>query len=864
MKEELFVIIDGNSFIHRAYNALPPLTNKEGFPTNAITGTTNMIQSILKKLKPEKIVVAFDARGKNFRHEMYSDYKANRGPMDDDLRMQIEPIKEIIKAWGITTMCVVGVEADDSMSSLAREASEKGYKVVLATSDKDMRQMVSDKISILDTKDVDKATELMGPEEVFKKNGVYPGRIIDLLALMGDTADNIPGVKGCGEKTALKWINEYGDVEGIIDNADKIGGKIGEKLRSNIDMLRLSYKLVVIDKNVECGIDYENLEIKTNNDVMFELTSKYQLNRLQDELGLININAQSIDITIVSDEDQVISFINQNSIEKKCLYVDIIPERETSLMFMGSDCNTAYIIDMLDKNILINSIIDSKIVLISNNGKKVIKVLYQQSKSRKCFDITVKDTRVINYIKNGGQSKTVTISKMNENYDNLDLSKLRKKYKLDDKSPKWDKMTNEEVEIVKAEELVISKTVKIEGDLNLLDIEHKVLNILAYMELCGSMIDVNQLNNQNKEITNKIKEIETEIYNIAGEEFNINSPKQVSHILFDKLEIESKKKTTAEDVLIKLSVDNPIIKLILEYRSLSKINSTYIEGLLGRIVDGDRVHTTYHQDITTTGRLTSTDPNLQNIPIKTNEGKKIRQAFIAKNGYKILALDYSQIELRILAHFSLEKKLIKAFKENKDVHATTASELFNTYVDDVTNEQRRSAKTINFGLIYGMSARRLAEELGITLSLAKNYQKDYFEKYENIKPYFESELDSAKNNLYVETLLGRKIPTKDVNTNNAFIKNHAELAAKNAKIQGSASEIIKKAMVNLFDYMKDNNAFEYANMLMQVHDELVFEVREDVVEEFAMEMKKIMEEAVSLTVPLVVEYDIGDNWLEAH
>lgn len=863
MKKEVLVIIDGNSFIHRAYNALPPLTNKEGFPTSAITGTTNMIQSILKNIKPDKIVIAFDAKGKNFRHEMYADYKANRSPMDNDLRVQIEPIKEIIKAWGLTVMCIPGVEADDSMSSLGVEAVKLGYKVILATSDKDMRQMVSDDISILDTKDIEKSTTLMGPKEVFEKNGVYPDQIIDLLALMGDTADNIPGVNGCGEKTAVKWINEYGNVKGVIENADNIAGKIGEKLRASIDDLKMSYELVVIDQNVECNIDFENLEIKTNNDEMYKLTTKYQLNRLRDELKLINSNAKSIEVEIISDTVAVASFIETMIAQKENLYIDNIPLDIDHVIAMNKKESKSYILNIRDNEENFIKIIKENIKIISTDGKELIKALYKILQKNIIFNLNIIDVRIINYIINGGQSKIVSIEKLNEFYAQLDLSASRKKYKLDDKAPKWEKMEESEIKLMKAEELMVATNVSLDIDENL-RVEFKLLNILAYMELTGTLLDVNKLNNQGNDLINQINKVEKEIYTMSDCSFNINSPKQVSEVLFNKLAIPSKKKSTAEDVLIKLSSDYPIVTLILKYRSLTKLKSTYIDGLIERADNDNRVHTTYNQTITTTGRLSSSNPNLQNIPIKTEEGKEIRTAFVAKAGYKILALDYSQIELRILAHLSKEQKMINAFLNNKDIHKSTASELFGVAENEITADQRRNAKSINFGLIYGMSARRLAEELGIKKSVALKYQEDYFNKYENIKPYFEKELLKAKEQLYIKTLNGRSIPTKDVNSNNSFIKNHAELSAKNAGIQGTAADIMKMAMVNVFEYMKKENSFEYANLLMQVHDELVFEVTENEIENFALKIKDIMESSVSLVVPLLVDFNIGDDWLSAH
>jgi DNA polymerase-1 len=876
MKKKQFFIVDGNSFIHRAFNALPPLTNSKGFPTGSITGVLNMVNGIIKRFNPEKIVVAFDAKGKNFRHEMYSDYKANRAPMDDDLRVQLQPIKDIISAWGLPTLCIDGVEADDSMTTLAIKAEALGYEVVMATSDKDMRQAVSDTILILDTKEIlEKNSKPFGREGVLERSGVYPEKIVDLLALTGDKADNVPGVTGCGDKTAIKWLSAYDDVAGVIKNADSIGGKIGEKLRVDIENgnLELSYELVTIDKNVDLGKEVEEFVGTKDEDLLYKLASEYELNTFKKSLGLKDSSAESIDLTVINDKESLDSYLGGNDWQNSEIFLDCFNHKDKDYILLMNKANSnVYIFEPSEyKEDLLRivrlSILQDDTYLCGNNVKEVIKLIHSVINDVAAFSVKIKDSRILDYIRNGGKSKIASIEYLNDMYSQLSLSELRPKYKLDDKTPKWTKMSLEETIEVKAEEIFLAKNILLQSyedlDMKSLELDYKLSPILAMMESNGALIDVDMLNSQGKELDCQIKALEKEIFEIAGEEFNISSAPQVAKILFDVLEIESKKKSTGEEVLIKLSADNPIVKMILDYRSLAKLKSTYIVGLTSRADKENLLHTTYNQTLTKTSRLSSIDPNLQNIPIRSEDGKKIRRSFIAREGYKILALDYSQIELRILAHFAQEPSFIHAFNNGIDIHSLTASEILGIHIDEVTSDQRRCFKAVNFGLIYGMGFKKLAEEIGVTNKEAKAYLDGYFENYDSIKPYFENQLALAKVNLYVETLMGRKIPAKEVNTNNAFARSHVELAAKNAGIQGTAADIIKMAMVDIADWM-NHNIKENVFLTMQVHDELVFEVPEHLASELAEKIKYIMENAVKLSVPLVVDYKIADNWLEAH
>jgi DNA polymerase-1 len=866
MKKPSYFIIDGNSFIYRAFSALPPLSNSKGFPTGAITGSLNMINSIIKRFKPDVLVVAFDSKGKNFRHEIYPEYKANRPSMQDELRLQFQPLKDVINAWGIPQLCIEGVEADDSIITLAKRAAEDGYKVVVSTSDKDMRQAVSEDIHILDTKDATSSSAPYGPEGVFERNGVMPNRIIDLLALMGDKVDNIPGVNGCGEKTALKWLETYGDVENIIEHADEIGGKIGEKLRANIDNLRLSHTLVTINDNVEIGKAPADFKCDFNEEKLLSLCNEYELAALKKNLGLRDKDALEVTSEVVSCDSEVIQLLKRTDIST--LFIEAISHNDNQYLFL-SENETFYIdgnvhIDLLKDFIKSNT----STVISSMESKDVIKSLYTLTKLDELFLLPIEDIRVLDYVISGGKSKTVSIADLNEKYGNFSLSDLRDKFKLDTKTPKQNKMAIEDLITVKAEEIQLTKKIHFENYLNVpenlapaLNLDNKVVPVLARMEYYGALINVDGLSDFGLELQDKIDTLISEIHEHAGEEFNINSPKVVSRILFDVLELKSTKKSTAEDVLNKISDQHPIVSKILNYRSLAKNKSTFIDGLISRADSNNVLKTTYNQTLTLTGRLSSIDPNLQNIPIRTEDAKRIRANFIARKGYKILAIDYSQIELRILAHCSQVLRLLSAFNDNLDVHTATASELYECSLDEVTDEMRRKAKAVNFGSIYGIGAKKLAAELNIPIAEAKAFLVSYFEKYD-VKPYFEQSLEFAKSNLYVETIIGRHIPTKDVNTTNSFLRSHAELAAKNAGIQGTAADIIKLAMVELLPMLIAKS--DKVNLFMQVHDELVFEVKEDCADEISKEIVDVMENVINLDVPLIAESNFADNWLDAH
>lgn len=884
MTKPIFMIVDGNSFMHRAYHGLPPLSNKEGFPTQIISGVCTMINKQINKFKPEKIVVAFDHKGKTFRHDMFVDYKANRTSMGDDFKCQINPLKEVIKAWGLPMMSIEGVEADDSMSALAVQAKSEGYSVIMLTSDKDMRQIVEEDIGILDTKDMEKSDTVLYRDGVKEKMGVYPEQVIPYLALVGDKADNVPGVQGVGDGTAAKWMNEYKTLDNLLANKENIKGKVGQNFIAAVEdgSFNLSLKLVTIKLDIDLGCKPSEFQGERDDQVLFELLDKFEMHTMKKALGVVNESADTAALNVITDPASVSQFMSSLFTSQKIYAETVEIDDNEQLLISTEKTEDAYLIDF-DTH---KTVIEKQIRLMAQNHearfvsldtKKVLNFLFNKTNDMTVFKCLVDDVRVYDYVLGQERSKAATLDNLNNDYCKFNLSPLREEFALNGKSPKWKKMTNEQILEVRSEEINIAKTIinsKIEDyDRKASSLDNSMVSVLSYMESKGVLIDKEKLDFIGEELTASLEQLENNIYAIAGEKFNIASPKKVGDILFTTLAIPSKKKSTSEDVLLKAieSVEKDeniedgdkerftsIIKDILKHRSLSKLRSTYINGLIERLDQYSRVHTTYNLTTTKTGRLSSEDPNLQNIPAKSEDGRRIREAFIAREGYKILAIDYSQVELRILAHFAQDENFIQAFNNGEDIHARTASNIFNVSLEEVTDEQRRIAKAINFGLIYGMGEKRLAEEVGIERKEAKKYYKGFFTASPRIKPYFEEELEKANENLYIETFFGRKISAKDLKANNSFIRSHAEKAAKNARIQGTAAEIMKAVMVEIFKLLMKGQ-YE-ADMLIQVHDELVFEVKEEIAEEFAEKIKSIMENIVTMEVPLIAEYKIADFW----
>lgn len=888
MTKPTFIIIDGNSFMHRAYHGMPTFFNKKGFPTNILAGVCSMINGQLTKIKPERIVVAFDHKGKTFRHDMYDNYKGDRTSMGDDFKMQIQPLKDIIEAWGLPMMSIAGVEADDSMSTMALRAKEEGYSVIMLTSDKDMCQIVQEDIGILDTKDMDKSSTVLYRDGVKEKIGVYPEQIISLLSLMGDKADSIPGVPSVGQKTAVKWLDAYGDLQGVIEHKYEIKGKVGEKLIGAIDdgTLALSEKLVIIERNVDLGKPLDEFVGVKDEQRLIELLNEYELFKFKKSLGVVDENAETANASIISDPAQITAFTNTVLFKEQQLFVEVFEDKGTDFLLLGTESSEDIFVFDIEKNI---PLLSKTIRLIANNHegrivgvntKKVLNALFKHTQEDQLYSCQIEDMKVYDYVMGNERTKEVSIESLNNDYCQFNLSPLREEFKLNDSKPKLNKMSYEQKEEVFAEQLVIAKHMfnsKADSfDKNSYLLDNKLLRVLSFMEINGVMVDEAHLQSLGVVFKDDLKALESKIFDIAGEEFKLTSPKVVAEILFDKLELPSKTKKTGEPVLLKAldglkknkEIDDQkkedlktVVESILRHRTLSKFVNDYVEGLSKRLVDG-KVFTTYNQTTTKTGRLSSTDPNLQNIPAKTEEGKRIRGAFIAPEGWSVVALDYSQIELRILAHLAQEAEFIKAFVNGEDVHKQTAANIFEIALDEVTDEQRRIAKSINFGLIYGMSERRLAEEVGIAKKDAKLYYGNFFDFYSGVKPYFEKELDEAKENLFVETFFGRKISTQDIKSSNPMVKSHAEKSAKNARIQGTAADIIKMAMVEIFNHLRGKE--DHVKMIMQVHDELVFIIKDEVAETMANELKSIMENVVTLDVPLSVDYNIAKNWQDAH
>lgn len=918
------ILVDGSSYLFRAYHVpyLQALSTADGQPTGAITGVLNMIRSLKKNYPNGNVIAIFDAKGKTFRNDLYPEYKANRPPMPDELRTQIAPLHEIIAAMGLPLLVIPGVEADDVIGTLAKQASEQGIETVISTGDKDMAQLVSPHVRLINTM-TDVELDEAGVSEKF---GVRPDQIIDYLALIGDKVDNIPGVVKCGPKTAVKWLAEHGTLDEVIANADKVKGKIGENLRDALEQLPLSYQLATIKCDVELDQRAEQLQ-PTEPDVeaLSSLYQAYELKRLLADLhkGSSNNSANgqsvnsksspalnasktdSVDVAIVevadSEYDIILDQVSFNTwLEKlknstafafdtETTSVDYMKAELVGLSFALEVGKAAYVPlthdyvgapEQLDQAWVLAQL---KPLLESADIKKIGQNLKYDANVLSHYDIKLQgvsfDTMIESYCYNSVATR--------HNMDALALKYLDyKTVHFEDIAGKGAKqLTFNQIEIEKAghyaaedaditlrlHQAIYPALEQLPGQLSVFnEIEMPLMPILAQMEQTGVLIDCDVLDQQSQSLGQRLDELEIEAHNLAGRSFNLSSPKQLQQILFEELKIPVIKKTpkgapsTAEEVLQELALDYPLPKVILENRGLSKLKSTYTDKLPLMVSDKTgRVHTSYHQAVTATGRLSSTDPNLQNIPIRSEQGRKIRQAFIAPKDHKIVAIDYSQIELRIMAHLSNDKGLVTAFSEGKDIHRATAAEIFAVELDEVTTDQRRSAKAINFGLIYGMSAFGLAKQLNIGRHQAQEYQDKYFQRYPGVLTYMEETRQQASEQGYVETLFGRRLYLPDINAKNGMRKKAAERAAINAPMQGTAADIIKKAMLAVATWLNEQND-ERIKMTMQVHDELIFEIHQDIVEETTKKLVELMNNAVELSVPLIAEFGIGDNWDEAH
>ncbi len=895
-KDYQLVLIDGSSYLFRAYHALPQLVSSKGQPTGAVKGVISMVKKLMSDYPDSQIAVVFDAKGKTFRNEIFPDYKAHRPPMPDELRSQIAPIHEIIGLMGLPLLIVEGVEADDVIGTLAKQATEKQMDVLISTGDKDMAQLVSPHVTLINTM----SNTFMDEAGVLEKFGVRSDQIIDYLALVGDTADNIPGVPKCGPKTAVKWLSQYQSLQGVIDQAGDIGGKVGEYLRESIEFLPMSYELATIKTDVELTQSVDELRMSdVASERLVEIFTDLEFKSWVVELGAGDDDpAETSKVEI--DYDIILTETDLDAWVKKLASADAFAfdTETTSLDYMLAElvgvsfcCEAgvaAYVPiahdyegapEQLGLQLVLNKLKplleDPARTVIGQNLKYDISVLAR-------YDVPVRarifDTMLESYVLNSVASR--------HNMDDLALKYLGETtVHFEDIAGKGAKqLTFNQIELDKAgpyaaEDADITFRLhetlyaKLSQDSSLIsvfaDIEMPLVKILSHVERTGVLLDEEQLDRQSTELEKRLADLQQEAFGLAGEEFNLGSPKQLQEIFFEKLGLPVIKKTpkgqpsTAEPVLQELALDYPLPRVIMDYRGLSKLKSTYTDQLPKQILaETGRAHTSYHQAVAATGRLSSTDPNLQNIPIRTAEGRRVRKAFVAPPGSKVLAADYSQIELRIMAHLSEDQGLISAFQAGRDIHRATAAEVFGATMEDVTDDQRRSAKAINFGLIYGMSAFGLSRQLNIPRGDAQEYIDLYFERYPGVKAYMDKTRALAAEQGYVETIFGRRLYLPEIKASNFQRRQAAERTAINAPMQGSAADIIKRAMISVDHWLAETDLD--ARMTMQVHDELVLEVAEACLVEVTEGIEQRMSAAAELLIPLVVETGTGDNWDQAH
>ena len=923
------VLVDGSSYLYRAFHAFPPLTNSAGEPTGAMYGVLNMLKSLISQVQPSHIAVVFDAKGKTFRDEMFEQYKSHRPPMPDDLRKQIQPLHDIIRALGIPLLVIEGVEADDVIGTLAVAASKANQKVLISTGDKDMAQLVDDNIMLINTMN----NTLLDREAVIEKYGIPPELIIDYLALMGDSADNIPGVAGVGEKTALGLLQGIGSMAEIYANLDKVAElpirgakKLGDKLLAEKEMADLSYRLATIKTDVALDITPEQLTLgASNNDQLTEYFVRYEFKRWLNEVmngadSITNTNEQPTKInhyqvtpvlaqdnsdealpaiqidrsryeTLLTEADlnrwvEKLKQVKLFALDTETDNLDYMAANLVGISFALENGEAAYLPLQLDY-------LGAPKTLEKTTALALLKPILENPAIQKVgqnfkYDLTI-------FARNGIDVQGVAFDTMLESYvlnstGRHNMDELAKRYlghqtiSFEEIAGKGkNQLTFNQIPLEKAAEYaaedadvtmklqqVLWEKLSKEPTLEKLfkEMELPLLSVLSRMERRGVLIDSDALFLQSNEIANRLSELEEQAYVLAGQPFNLASTKQLQEILFDKLGLPVIQKTpkgapsTNEEVLEELAFSHELPKVLVEHRGLSKLKSTYTDKLPQMVnPKTGRVHTSYHQAVTATGRLSSSDPNLQNIPIRNEEGRRIRQAFIAREGFTVVAADYSQIELRIMAHLSQDQGLINAFTQGKDIHRSTAAEIFGVALDEVTSEQRRNAKAINFGLIYGMSAFGLSRQLGIGRADAQSYMDLYFKRYPGVQTFMHDIREKAKAQGYVETLFGRRLYLPDINSSNGMRRKAAERVAINAPMQGTAADIIKRAMIQLDQKLQNDPDIA---MIMQVHDELVFEVRSEKVAFYSELIKTQMESAADLVVPLIVDVGQGTNWDEAH
>ncbi len=895
-----FILVDGSSYLFRAYHALPPLTNSRGESTGAIVGVLNMLRRLLDEYQPEYIAVVFDAPGGSFRNQIYSEYKANRPPMPDDLRGQIQPLHDIIRAMGLPLIIEKGVEADDVIGTLARQAEQEGLDTLISTGDKDMAQLVNQQVTLINTMS-DKITDRAG---VVEKFGVTPEQIIDYLALVGDSSDNIPGVPKCGPKTAAKWLGQYGDLENLMAHAHEIKGKVGEYLRDSLEQLPMAQELTTIKLDVELEqavpqLKPGQMDVATLRQHYIRLESKRLLGTLGDAVASEPepevAEPVAGDYQTILDRESFEAWVQR--LEQSELFafdtetnsLDYMQAELVGLSFAIEAGEAAYVPvahnypgapEQLERDQVLERLKplleDPAKFKVGQNLKYDMSVLARYGIEMRGIKF---DTMLESYVLNSTGSRH-DMDSLSRNYLGHATIKYEEVAGKGAKQITFDQVPLEQAAPYAAEDADITLRLhqRLWPDLQqqpslsglLQDLEMPLVPVLSRMERTGVLVDSAMLKQQSQRFAEKLHELEQRAYGIAGRPFNLGSPKQIGAIFFDELEMPVISKTpkgapsTAESVLQELAEQEfELPAVILEHRGLSKLKSTYTDKL-PQMVDRDtgRIHTSYHQAVAATGRLSSSSPNLQNIPIRSSEGRLIRQAFIPAEGYRMVAADYSQIELRIMAHLSEDEGLLSAFAQGADIHRATAAEVFGQELDAVTDDQRRSAKAINFGLIYGMSAFGLAKQLKVERSAAQNYIDLYFNRYPGVLEFMDRTRKEASERGYVETLFGRRLYLSEINVRNQQRRAAAERTAINAPMQGTASDIIKRAMLDVDGWIESEAP--PVRMIMQVHDELVFEVLEGQLDSACERIRAFMESAAELKVPLLVDIGVGDNWEQAH
>ena len=877
------ILIDGSSYIYRAFHALPPLSTTAGKPTGATRGFASMLRKLIDIYPGVPMVMVFDAKGPNFRNDFYKDYKSNRPPMPNELRVQIDDIKTLSKLFKMNILEIEGVEADDVIATLAKNFNEK--KILISSPDKDLTQLVE-----ANTIQHNSMTnDFFDAQGVYSKFGVYPNKIAELLAIVGDKSDNIPGITKVGNKTAAKWIEKYGSLDSIIDNAEDISGVVGENLRNELSNLRRNLFLVSLKSDLNLNLNFKDLQIPENKNkklkdfyldlefnAFIESTEKSKKNfkyltvSNQDELDKLETKlleskyfAFDTETNSLNQNEASIVGVSFSVKSGEGFYLPINHVEQTEL---DRDSLLSWLKNVLEKNV-------NKI--IGQNLKFDLSILKNEKIELSNF---YADTTLMSYVINSTSTRH-NLDALCEKYLGRQLIKFdevmgkgKNRYKNFGDVPIKDATAYaaEDAEATLSLFQKLSSMIDEDASNLLKEVEYPLVFVLMNMEREGTMIDIKHLKKLSNHFGSRLMTLVQKIHEVSKTRFNIDSPKQLSEVLFEKLCLPTQglKKTssgyysTSEVILQKLSHDHDIVKDILEYRSLAKLKSTYTDKLAEICDVRSRVHTSYQQAVTSTGRLSSSEPNLQNIPIRTNEGITIREAFVAPKGSKILAIDYSQIELRLMAHYSKDNIMIDAFNNNEDIHKRTASEVFGVDIEGVTGEMRRNAKTINFGLLYGMSAFGLSNQLGVSRAEAEIFLQNYFDRYSKVKSFMETTTNEAKKNKFVTTLYGRKIHVPNIESPNYMLRQASERAAINGPLQGSAADIIKVAMISINRWISENRS--PIKLLLQVHDELLFEVPENYVEKDIQSLVNIMEETTVIDVPLIAEYGFGTNWREAH